>query len=275
MDKQPKAKATLTFKMLRILLQLILKTLFKIEITDAHGNKAKFPEKGGYILAANHLHWLDPFLFLAFAPAQPRIYFIADKRSMVHNKFRSFMTGQIGGVIHVDLSKNSTSMHELKEKVGEVLAGGGVLGIFPEGQVQILETGQLLPFKKGLGYFAMESHAPILPVAISGTKELYFRKRIKVVVGDLLDTAPLMTSGKGKIGAEVITNTTRDEIAAIIPDFEPFDPTRRKFLRTWLTELFNLNPVPNLVRMEQAYRETQKPAEKPEALAKVSCSTTP
>jgi 1-acyl-sn-glycerol-3-phosphate acyltransferase len=259
MQQPNKAKATRSFIFLRLLLRLVLRILFKLEIVDTKGRKAKFPKQGGYILASNHLSWLDPFLFLAFAPAEPRIYFMAEKRGMVHSKFRNFMTNRIGGVIHVDTDKKNGSLgRELKAGVAETLAGGGVLGIFPEGQVIEMETGQLLPFKKGIGYFAIDNNAPVLPVAIGGSKELYFRKRIKIVVGEMIDTEQLATLGKGKIAAEVVTSTTQTAIAAIMPEFEPFDPQRRKFLRTWLTELFNINPESTLLRMERAYRDSLK-----------------
>jgi Acyltransferase len=197
---------------------------------------------------------------LAFAPAQPRIYFMAAKRGMTHNKFREFMTGQIGGVIHVDTAnKNGALNRELMQGVKQALAGGGVLGIFPEGEkLQVIETGQILPFKKGVGYFAMENSAPVLPVAISGTKELYFRKHIQIVVGEIIDTTQLVTLGKGKVGAEVITNCTRSVIAGMMPEPEPFDPQRRRFLRTWLTNLFSTDAETPLLRMERAYWESLK-----------------
>jgi hypothetical protein len=42
MKTQDKAKATITFQILRVLLRLLLRLLFKIEIKDAQGNRVEY-----------------------------------------------------------------------------------------------------------------------------------------------------------------------------------------------------------------------------------------
>jgi 1-acyl-sn-glycerol-3-phosphate acyltransferase len=70
----------------------------------------------------------------------------------------------------------------------EVLAGGGVLGVFPEGTrgVGALETVQ-----HGIGYIALRAQCPIIPVVCTGTAEALpkgaklprFRAPVSIVFG--------------------------------------------------------------------------------------------
>jgi len=50
----------------------------------------------------------------------------------------------------------------------EVLRGGGVLGVFPEGT---RGSGELATIQHGIGYLALSGSAPIVPVVCTGTAE--------------------------------------------------------------------------------------------------------
>jgi len=68
---------------------------------------------------------------------------------------------------------------------------------------------------------------PVLPVALSGTKDLWLRKQIRVVVGEPVET-------EGRTVDEVVA-LGRERLAAILPDYS--EPAGRKMLRKWLTGL--------------------------------------
>lgn len=227
--KSDYSTATVSFRVARFLLKTLLRLLFKIKVEGLEN----LPSEGGYILAGNHLSgWLDPFLLLAFAPATPRIYFIAAKEEVLQPAWRRFFTERIGGVIPVERGK-FTAIKEVSEKVGQVLEGGGVLGIFPEGDVSETETGQLLPLKKGIGYFAAHSNAAIVPVVFQGTKEPYLRKQIKMIVGH-----PLPAYAGGKEVAEQQVQATAQALAAILPPPVSDPPHQPKLLQKFFTNLF-------------------------------------
>ncbi len=222
-------KASPSFVVLRFLVSKLLRLLFQIDVKGLE----KLPKQGGYILAGNHLSWIDPFLMLAFAPAEPRIYFIAHRKNMEKPAYRKFFTERIGGIIPLDTEQPGGAYREIAGKVKEVLAGGGVLGIFPEGDVSAVETGRTLPLKKGIGHFASTSGKPIVPVAFSGTKELWLRKPLKMIVG-----APIPGQGGGKLVAEQLTALTAEAILAVLPPPAAVDPFSRKLLRNFFTNLF-------------------------------------
>jgi 1-acyl-sn-glycerol-3-phosphate acyltransferase len=69
-----------------------------------------------------------------------------------------------------------------------VLAGGGVLGMFPEGTRGV---GKLQSVQHGIGYIALRAQCPIIPVVCTGTAEALpkgakfpkFRAPISIVFG--------------------------------------------------------------------------------------------
>lgn len=231
----PYRQATLTFRAAQWLLRLILHFLFVIEVKGLEN----IPREGGYIFAGNHLSWVDPFLMLIGAPATPRIYFIAAREEVERPAWRKIFTQRLGGVIPVDRASGSpAAIRGIAKQVSQVLAGGGVLGLFPEGDVSGIETGRILSLKKGIGYFAASSGAAIIPVAFRGTKELWFRKHIVMVVGQPI---PGQRGGKEVIERQIAA--TADALLAIMPPPPRQNPKSRQFLKKFLTELFTQEVV--------------------------------
>jgi len=221
-------KASLSFIIARYLLRALLRGLFKIEVRGLEN----LPRQGGYILAGNHLSWLDAFLMLAFAPAEPRIYFMANRQNMENPAWRKFFTQRIGGIIPIDQGQ-AGNYRAIARQVSQILSRGGVLGIFPEGDVAAIETGRILPLKKGIGYFAAQTGATIVPVAFSGTRELWLRKSVLMIVGK-----PVVGQQGGREIATQLVGHTAEAILAILPPPTLENLHQPKFLRRFFTYLF-------------------------------------
>lgn len=86
----------------------------------------------------------------------------------------------------------------------------------------------MLPFHKGFAHFAIKAGVPVVPVALSGTKDLWFRKQIEVVVG-----TPIPTAGQDPTA---LTELAFQRMTAILPAYS--EPPGRKLLRNKLTHLF-------------------------------------
>ena len=116
--------------------------------------------------------------------------------------------------------------------VRRVFAADGVLAIFAEGRIGFAEA-DLLEFEDGAAAFAVASGVPIVPCAIVGSTDLWFRRRIEVRFGPVLAT-------EGVRGAEAraaLDTRLREAVAALLPDDEPQLPSRRP--GAFLTDLFN------------------------------------
>jgi 1-acyl-sn-glycerol-3-phosphate acyltransferase len=85
-----------------------------------------------------------------------------------------------------------------------------------------------LPFKKGFAHFAIKSGVPVVPIALSGTKDLWFRKRIEVVIGEAMEPAAQ--------DPDSLTAAAFERINGLMPEYH--DQPGPKLLRRQLTNLF-------------------------------------
>jgi 1-acyl-sn-glycerol-3-phosphate acyltransferase len=172
-------RATLTYRLARIVLLPVLHAIFVFQVSG----RTNRPRRGAYVLISNHLNWLDSFAILASLPPQPRVHFLGNADGLQQHRFQWAFIRSIGGYIPVDSHHHSGA--PLYHHVNRCLQVGGVVALYPEGHYGAAEGG-LEPFKKGFAHFAIENHVPVLPVCLSGTKDLWLRRRIRVVIGEPL-----------------------------------------------------------------------------------------
>jgi len=145
----------------------------------------KVPASGPLIFAINHSHNIDGPMVMGVAPRPT--HFLIKKEAFI-GPLDPFLTGI--GQLKVD--RDTTDRTAVTRALG-VLAGGGVLGIFPEGT---RGEGDFAALRAGLAYFAVRGGAPIVPVAVLGSTERRgrlvkalppLRSRVDVVFGDPFD----------------------------------------------------------------------------------------
>jgi len=83
---------------------------------------------------------------------------------------------RLGQLVPVDRTDRDSAINSLK-KAQEVLASGVNMTVFPEGTRST--TGELLPFKKGPFYMALESGVSIVPMTILGTKAIWPKGEVR------------------------------------------------------------------------------------------------
>jgi 1-acyl-sn-glycerol-3-phosphate acyltransferase len=166
-------RAPLRFRAARRLLRLLLGAVFRVHVEGLE----RLPD-GPYLLACNHLSWVDPFLLLGWLPASPRIHFLGRRSAIYNRRWKRWVLDLMGGVIPVE----SGELRHLSDAVQAVLARRGVVAIFPEGGVGSAE-GELQRLRHGVGHFAAASGAPVVAVGLAGTRELWRGKRIALRVG--------------------------------------------------------------------------------------------
>jgi len=170
--------------------------------------RERVPAEGPVIIAANHFSLADPALLGIALPR--RLWFVMAQEMFRKVHFYAF--SRLMDVIPVQ--PGGALPPSALKKVMRVLHGGRCLGIFPEGQRS--RTGRLLEPQRGVGLFAQRGRAPLLPVAILGTREawppgVWFPRprKVRVVVGEPIpyDAEPT---------PEALALRVRDAIAALL-----------------------------------------------------------
>ncbi len=214
-------QATFAYRALRLWAVPLLHSLFRITVEG----RERIPTDRNYVLIANHLNWLDSFAILATFPIEPRVHFLGDATILATRKFQWAMVKSVGGFIPVNRKARPDTV--LFHHATRCLQRGGIIALYPEGNYGSTE-GEVMPFRKGFAHFATENHVPVLPVALSGTQDLWLRKTVRLIVGE-----PVESDGQT---VESLVASAETRMRALLPPYH--DPGGMKLLRQRLTHLF-------------------------------------
>jgi 1-acyl-sn-glycerol-3-phosphate acyltransferase len=126
------------------------------------------PEQGGYILAGNHVSYLDPILLWCVTPH--RTHFVARAEL-----FDTPVVGWVSSHVYAfPISRDSADRVAI-QRATDLLTHGEPVGMFPEGTRK--RAGQdstdttLGEAHAGVAFIAMRAGVPVVPVGISGTEK--------------------------------------------------------------------------------------------------------
>ncbi|UGS37895.1 lysophospholipid acyltransferase family protein [Capillimicrobium parvum] len=128
------------------------------------------PQEGAMIIAANHRSFLDPFV-IGTLVRRP-VYFVA-KKELFRKPLTAWFLNSLGA-FPIDRGNGDG---DAMAAAREILDRGDVVVIFPEGTRT--RPGALGSPKRGVGRLALESGAPVLPVAVMGTEAIRRGWRIR------------------------------------------------------------------------------------------------
>lgn len=128
--------------------------------------------KGGLIVASNHRSFLDPFLIASLLPWRRRIQFVA-KVELFEKRWQGWFLNRLGAFPIRRGQSDGTAVETAELAVER----GGTVVIFPEGTR--IRQGSLARPKRGVGRLALESGAPVMPVAVIGTEHVRRGWRIR------------------------------------------------------------------------------------------------
>lgn len=173
LGRTPESKASVFYRLLRLLARFILFGLFRFRIETS--GQEHLP-RGGYLLVgAAHRGWMDPFVVVHALPVQPRAWFLGSAPSTFTARWREVLIHRLGGLLPVWRGGIGADQHVASARA--VIANGGVFAQMPEGTVSG-PAGRIGPFRLGWAVIALRTDAPIVPFAIAGTEELYVGRRM-------------------------------------------------------------------------------------------------
>ncbi len=138
--------------------------LFDVKLT-LKGLENVPPDGTGLVVIANHQSTFDIFV-LSSLPLSLR--WIA-KIQIAYLPFLGWSMKAMGNYF-VKRDRSAHDIHVMKQAEGDLLEKGVRIAIFPEGTRS--KTEALLPFKKGAFRMAQNAGVSILPVAITGTRDI-------------------------------------------------------------------------------------------------------
>ena len=173
LGRPPESRASLFYRLVRLLARAILFGLFRFRIETS--GQEHLPKGGYFLVGAAHRGWMDPFVVVHALPVQPRAWFLGSAPSTFTARWREILIHRLGGLLPVWRGGIGADQHVASARA--VIANGGVFAQMPEGTVSG-PAGRIGPFRVGWAVIALRVDAPIVPFAIAGTEELYLGRRM-------------------------------------------------------------------------------------------------
>ncbi len=192
----------------------LMKSFFNLKVEGAAG----LPKEGPFVVAPNHLSYIDSFVLAAALEA----------RSLRRTHWAGWTGAAFGNPLTRAVSRLAQAFPIDAERAGAsslafgsmVLKGGKGLVWFPEGQRSA--DGELQPFKPGIGMLLDRYRVPVVPVSIRGSYEAMppgrFLPRpsgITVTFGAPLDPNDLEHEGEGEEPRDRIVSALRSRVAEL------------------------------------------------------------
>ncbi|WP_188191647.1 lysophospholipid acyltransferase family protein [Nonomuraea sp. SYSU D8015] len=220
---------------------VVVKPLSRLLVKRDWRHGERIPRTGGLIIAANHLSWTDPVLLSHFLYNNGRWPVILAKAAL----FKVPLLGKaVTALLAIPVERGSSEAARSLRVSKERLSDGCVILFYPEGTCTRDPSLWPMVGKTGVARLALETGAPVIPVAHWGAHELlpygekkprlFPRKTFRVSVGPPVD----LSKYQGKpLQAGVLREATADIMAAVTEQLAelrgekapetPYDPARR------------------------------------------------
>jgi 1-acyl-sn-glycerol-3-phosphate acyltransferase len=153
-----------------LLVRAVFQPFFHVYFRMARIGREHIPAEGPVIVAANHRSFLDPFVIATMA--RRPMYYVA-KKELFRKRWLAWILNALGAFPVDRGAADAESIDTAKA----ILARGDIVLIFPEGTRT--RPGSLGRPKRGVGRLALETGAPVVPVAVIGTEAVRRGWRIR------------------------------------------------------------------------------------------------
>jgi glycerol-3-phosphate dehydrogenase (NAD(P)+) len=154
-----------------LIVRAILTPFFLIYLQMKRIGREHIPSEGPVILASNHRSFFDPFV-IGTMTRRP-VYYVAKQELFTYNRLLSWLLNALGAFPVA----RGTGDQETIETAEIILGRGEIVLMFPEGTRT--RPGSLGRPRRGVGRLALETGAPVVPIAIIGTEDIRRGWRIR------------------------------------------------------------------------------------------------
>jgi 1-acyl-sn-glycerol-3-phosphate acyltransferase len=146
------------FRLGRLLFRIFFRAFCRARVVGADS----CPRHGPLILAPNHVSYLDPPLVGCAVPRP--VWFMAK-----HELFKIPVLGPILPHVHAFPVRRGRADRAALRKAEALINEGKAVVVFPEGARQL--DGDLGSPELGIGFIALRTRAPVLPIGLIGSNE--------------------------------------------------------------------------------------------------------
>lgn len=180
----------------------------RVEITGLEN----VPEGRSCLFLANHVSNLDPPVLFPALPGQASVML---KQELMRIPLLGTAM-RMAKFVPVERARSREAAQRGVKAATQAVSAGLHFLIFPEGTRSM--HGRLQTFKRGPFYLAMETGAPVVPVAISGTEKLMPKRSAKIRSG-VVRVQMLAPIWPGEYASrEELMGVVRAEIAEALPE---------------------------------------------------------
>ncbi len=149
----------------------VIQPFFHLYFRMSRIGRDHIPADGPLIIAANHRSFLDPFV-IGTCLRRP-VYFVAKRELFEASRLQAWILNALGA-FPIDRGHADA---DAMDAARTILERGDVVVIFPEGTRH--RPGPLGSPKRGVGRLALETGAPVVPIAVIGTEDVRRGWRIR------------------------------------------------------------------------------------------------
>lgn len=201
----------MVYSFVRFIAVVLFKSLFLLRVKG----RENIPEKGGCIVAGNHLSYLDPIVLASACPR--KVCFLA-RSELFTDTSRAFVW-LISAMGAFPLKKEKVDLKAIRTAL-TLLREGQALVMFPEGTRS--PDGLLKKGEPGMGMLALKAGVPIIPALIVGTERALPREakfirlsKISVFFGKRITPDEFESSGKDRDDYQKIVDLVMGKIAGL------------------------------------------------------------
>ena len=173
LGRPPEAKASIFYRLVRLVGRFLIFVVFRFHIRTS--GREHLPTGGYLLVGAAHRGWMDPLVVMHAIPTEPRAWFLGSAPSTFTSRWRERLIHRLGGLLPVWRGGVGIEQHVASARA--VVANGAVFAQMPEGTVSG-PPGRVGAFRTGWAVIALRTDAPIVPLAMAGTEELYLGRRM-------------------------------------------------------------------------------------------------
>ena len=158
--------STVLYRTLELTLAPALRGLYRPTVEGFEN----VPRTGGVIIAGNHVSFADE-IFTPLAARRQVFYFAKAEYFTTPGVKGRAMSAFFTGLGQVPVERADTKSAAAVIDIGvDLVNSGRALGIYPEGTRS--PDGRLYKFRTGVARLALRSGAPVVPVGLSGTRDV-------------------------------------------------------------------------------------------------------